>query len=232
MNTPALSAPSGSDSDDSTYQLYETDNESCFTTESKDIILDDNLESSEDPLSIWAVFSNEPKAIKAFLSDMRHVGIKFTRKRGDNFILFRCSGRDREDLPCPARVRFKFTDGVWTITVAEHEHPHDTSIRRISHQEVIEDRLRAMLILGPDRKLKSLQTELESFYGASVTLGLVHAAKTNIQGRRKKDEENEFTRLPSLIERLRSSDPGGKYELDTENGKFRRLGNIDGVYAF
>lgn len=150
MNSPGLSAYL----DYSAYEVYESDDESCFSSESKDIILDDRpLESTKDPLGMGAVFRDEPKATKAFLSYMRHVGIKFTRKRGNNFILFRCGGRDREDLPCPARIRFKGTDGVWTVTVAEHEHPHDTSIRRISHQEVIEDRLRAALILAPDRKL-------------------------------------------------------------------------------
>ena len=50
---------------------------SFVSSGSKEIILDDDLDLSEDPLTVGHVFSDSATATFALISDSRHVGLQF-----------------------------------------------------------------------------------------------------------------------------------------------------------
>ena len=184
------------------------------TDMTKSIISEDAFfQPDGDPLAIGNVYLSSESVTSTFLSDYRHVGLQFQKKTAREFIRFSCAVKE-----CPSRVRFQNTAGIWRVTVSIHEHTHDTTIRVIRHSEVIRPWMERILCFTPQRKIKSLQEKLQSIFGATVGQGLIKSVRRSILKRTRKDEEEQFERLPHLVEMLQESDPGGSNFLVTNAG--------------
>lgn len=113
-----------------------SDTDSFVSLGSQEIILDDERAESEARLSIGSFFIDKERATSTLLTDRRHVGLKFIQKLDPAFIRYTCAVPE-----CESRFRFKKQGTTYTLTVANHEHNHDTSIRKISNGDTIRSKM-------------------------------------------------------------------------------------------
>lgn len=182
------------------------------------LLIDDNWADNTVELEVGATYDNKHKAASAFLSDARHVGLPFKKKVDKSYFRYTCATDS-----CTARIRFLKCNEGWRVTVAAHDHQHETKDRLIKHAEVISDAMEEMLFFEKTRTAKSLHGELQAKFRSKVSYELVRATRRKILEDTKEDQVKQFTQLPDVIAKILHADQRARAVLQKNDGHFQRL---------
>jgi hypothetical protein len=144
----------------------------------------------------------------------------YAKKQERKIVLYLCKSDG-----CLFRARFSLLhkSEQWRLSIL-HDHACLPTSLMVTKSEVVLPILSEALLLDPSMQPSSLQAQAENVLGMPVPRHTITRAKMSILKNSLAHEEDQFRRLPAIVDNLVRVDPTGHFVLEKDlEGRFSKL---------